>query len=301
MSPRRDGKLAAKLASKEFIVTAEFLPRVGTTAASLDAAAKALAGRVTSVNVADNLYGVGLSSLAASVALARLGVEPVYQVLTRDRNRLAIQADLLGAQFLGITNVLCLSGYHQTLMGHSESAGVFEIDSVQLVGMVSRMNEEQALADGQRIENGFAMTIGAVANPNLRPLELNMLRLHKKVDAGARFVQTQAVFDIAAFREWLETAEQEGITARAAVLAGVMPLAGADEAKRLTSTYTDLYIPGDVIERIRKAGDAAAQRKEGVRIAIEIAKAVKSLAGVRGVHILSGGAEDTVPEIAAAL
>ncbi len=301
MPSRPDSKLAAKLESKDFIVTAEYLPRAGTGSAAIDAAAKALGSPVIAANAADNLYGVGMSSLAASVGLARHGVEPVYQVLTRDRNRLAIQSDLLGAAFLGIENVLCLSGYHQTLMGHPESAGVFDIDSIQLVSMVRKMNEEQALVGGQPIEGGFSMLVGAVANPYLKPIELNMMRLHKKVDAGARFIQTQAVFDVEVFRQWLEAAGREGITQKAAILAGVMPLASADEAKRLADTYTDLYIPDSVIERIRKAGDAAAQKKEGVRICIETARTLKALTGLRGVHILSGGIEDTVPEIVSAL
>jgi len=296
-----NSRLAEKLESEDFVVTAEYLPRSGTSAAALEVGANALANSVTAVNVADNLYSISMSSLAASVGLSRLGVEPVYQVLTRDRNRIAIQSDLLGAAFLGIKNVLCLSGYHQTLMGNSESAGVFDIDSVQLIGLVRRMNEDGMLLNGKRIDGEFSMVIGAVANPYMKPMELNMIRLHKKVDAGARFIQTQAVFDVEGFRRWLEVAEREGLNRRAAILAGVMPLTGADEAQRLADTYTDLYIPGKVIDRIRSAGDQPSQKKEGVRICSEIARTLKSLAGLRGVHILSAGNEESVREIVSSL
>ncbi len=296
-----DSKLAARLESKDFVVTAEYLPRAGTGAAVIEAAASALRNSVTAVNVADNLHGICMSSLAASVGLSQFGVEPVYQILTRDRNRIAIQSDLLGAAFLGIKNVLCLSGYHQTLMGHPESANVFDIDSIQLIATVRKMNEERALLNGKEIDGAFSMLIGAVANPYMKPTELNMMRLHKKVEGGARFIQTQAIFDIEGFRQWFEAANREGLAERVAILAGVMPLRSADEARRLADTYTDLYIPGSVIERIRSAGDQAAQKKEGIRICIEIARTLKTLKGLRGVHILSGGNEDSVPEIASAL
>jgi methylenetetrahydrofolate reductase (NADPH) len=301
MPTKADSKLAAQLANKGFVITAEYLPRAGTGPAALETVAKALGNSVTAVNVADNLYGVGLSSLAASIGLARLEVEPIFQVLTRDRNRLAIQSDVLGAAFLGIRNVLCLSGYHQALMGNPESAGVFDIDSIQLVSVVRKMSEEGTLANGQKIDGGLALLVGAVANPYLKPVELNMIRLLKKVNAGAGFIQTQAVFDVGGFGKWLEAASREGIADRTAILAGVMPLASAEEARRLADTYTDLYLPDAVIDRLKRAGDAAAQKGEGIRIAIETAKELKRLPGLRGIHILSGGIEEAVPEIVAAL
>ncbi|MBI2857848.1 MAG: methylenetetrahydrofolate reductase [Chloroflexi bacterium] len=295
-----DSRLAAALESKDFIVTAEYLPRTGTSGAAIEACASALRSPVTAVNVADNLYGVSMSSLAASVGLSRSGLEPIYQIVTRDRNRIAIQSDLLGAAFLGIKNVLCLSGYHQTLIGQPESANVFDIDSVQLIAMVKKMNEAGTLLNGKKIDGVFSMLIGAVANPYVKPIELNMVRLNKKLEAGARFIQTQAVFDVEGFRLWLDVARREGLTDRAAIMAGVMPLPSADEARRLADTYTDLSIPAWVIERLRLAGDQTAQKKEGVRICVEIVKTLKAIKALRGVHVLSGGNEDTVPEIVSA-
>jgi methylenetetrahydrofolate reductase (NADPH) len=292
-------KLAGKIESGDFIVTAEYLPRAGTDMAAIDTGVKALSRGPVAVNVADNHYGIGASSLAVSVALSRAGIEPVYQMVTRDRNRIAIQSDLLGAALLGIKNVLCLSGYHQTLMGSPQAANVYDIDSIQLVATVKKMNEEGLLLDGTKIEGEFAMLVGAAANPYTRPIELNVLRLTKKVEAGAAFIQTQAVFDIESLEKWVEALRREGITERVAILAGVLPLASADEARRLSDTFTDFYIPEAIIERMKAAGDPDAQKKEGLAVGAEIINKVKGIKGLRGVHIFSGGNEAVVPEIMA--
>jgi methylenetetrahydrofolate reductase (NADPH) len=295
-----DSRLASKIQGKDFIITAEYLPRIGTDASAIEACAGVLHNGPSAVNVADNHYGVAMSSLAASVGLSRSGIEPVYQVVTRDRNRIALQSDLLGAAFLGIKNVLCLSGYHQTLMGCPDSANVFDIDSIQLIAAVRRMNDEGLLMDGAKIDGPFSMLIGAAANPFLRPLELNVIRTKKKVKAGADFIQTQAVFDVESFKEWFDALKSEGITEKVAILAGVMPLASAAEAKKLNGTYTDFTIPDTVIARLEKAGNEAAQKNEGVAICAEIIKKLKGLPGLRGVHILSGGNEAVVPQLVAA-
>ena len=238
-----------------------------------------------------------MSSLAASVAVSRAGIEPVYHLVTRDRNRIALQSDLLGAAALGISNVLCLSGYHQALTRSPESANVYDIDSIQLVDTVRRMNEEGTLLDGTAIEGDFDMLAGAAANPFLTPLELNMIRLVKKVDAGARFIQTQAIFDIEEFHRWLEAAHDEGITERTAILAGVLPLESASEAEMLRDTYTGLHIPDKVIERLKEAGSSDAQKREGIIICTEIIKRIKDTDNLRGIHIFSGGREHVVPEL----
>ena len=298
---RPESKLAGKVSSQDFIVTAEYLPRAGASVSPIEACAGFFKDKVTAVNVADNHYGIATSSLAGSVALYRAGVEPIYQLTTRDRNRIAIQSDLLGAALLGIKNVLCISGYHQTLIGCSDAANVFDLDSIQLLAVVKKMNEEGSLLDGTKIEGPFSMLIGAVANPYLKPLELNIIRLSKKVAAGASFLQTQAVFDIDEFQNWLAAAERAGVTEKAAIIAGVLPLTGAEEAKRLHETHTDFNIPGQIIERLTAAGGPEAQRKEGLAISAEIIKKLTGLKSLRGVHILSGGKESVVPELTAAI
>ncbi len=293
-------RLAEKIRGKDFIFTAEYLPAADVAPAAIESGAKSFNSGITAVNVADNHYGVAVSSLASAVVLARAGIEPVYQIVTRDRNRIALQSDLLGAALLGLKNVLCLSGYHQTLIGNAESANVFDIDSVQLVALVKKMNAGQ-LPGGQDIRGGFAMLAGAAANPYLKPLELNILRLGKKIAAGADFIQTQAVFDASVFKTWLAAALKKGCTEKAAILAGVMPLRSASQAKELSEKHTDFTIPPEVIARLEAAGDAAAQPKEGIKIAAEIIEQLKGLPGLRGIHILSGGNESAVPELLASV
>lgn len=290
-----DSKLAVRIGGKEFIFTAEYLPVAGTEV-TIDP--EIFGSGVTAINVADNHYGVSMSSLAASLALSKTGIEPIFQIITRDRNRIALQSDLLGAAYLGIKNVLCLSGFHQTLIGCNESANVFDVDSIQLIDIVKKMNNGQLL-DGKKIQGNFNMLIGAVANPNLKPLELNILRLSKKVAAGADFIQTQSVFDVDEFKVWLEAARNAGLADKTAILAGVMPLRSAAQAEELADTHTDFVIPETIINRIAGAGDIETQEKEGVKIAAEIIKKLKDLPGLKGVHILSGGNESTVSELLA--
>jgi methylenetetrahydrofolate reductase (NADPH) len=191
-----------------------------------------------------------------------------------------------------------MSGYHQTLIGQPESANVFDIDSTQFIELTSRISENGVLADGTSIDGSVSMLVGAAANPFLKPLELNLLRLGKKIEAGARFIQTHAVFDIHAFGQWLVALRSEGITQKAAILAGVYPLESAEEALRLRDTYAEFCIPDEIIERLKKAGDAA--RKEGLAICAETIKQLKALDGLRGIHILSGGREALVPDLVAA-
>jgi len=290
---KHDSKLAIKTSGKEFIFTAEYLPLAGTEV-KIDP--KIFGNSVTAVNVADNHFGVSISSLAASFALSQAGIEPVLQIITRDRNRIALQSDLLGAAYLGIKNVLCLSGFHQTLIGCSESANVFDVDSIQLIDIVKKMNNGQLL-DGKKIQGSFCMLIGAAANPNLKPLELNILRLNKKIAAGADFIQTQSVFDVDAFKVWLEGVCNAGLADKTAILAGVMPLKSAAQAKELAETHTDFVIPEAIIDRLTAAGGSEAQEKEGVKIAAKIIKKLKGLPGLKGVHILSGGNESTINEL----
>jgi len=294
---KSDSKLAKKLESGDFIVTAECAPGATATGATAEAALKALGGKPVAVNLADNAHGVALSSLAGSLAALKLGAEPVLQMVTRDRNRIALQSDLLGAASLGIKNVLCLSGYHQTLMGCPESANVFDIDSIQFIHMATRMSEDGVLADGTKIDGQFSMLVGAVTNPFLKPLELNLFRLGKKIEAGAKFIQTHAVFDIEIFKLWLDAVRKAGLNQKAAILASVLPLESAAEAQKLRDTYAEFCIPDQIIERLKKAGDNGAQKKEGLAICVETIKQLKGLDGLRGIHIFSGGREAVVPEL----
>jgi methylenetetrahydrofolate reductase (NADPH) len=295
-----ESKLSSKLTSGDFIVTAEILPEVSGNGLSIESSLKVLNREVTAVNVADNCFRIGMSSIAASAAVLKAGFEPICNIVTRDRNRISLQSDLLGASCLGIKNVMCLSGYHQVLMGCPESANVYDIDSIQFIEMTTQMSEKGVLADGTKIEGEFAMLAGAVANPFLKPMELNMLRLAKKVEAGAKFIQTGAIYDVEAFSQWFDAAKAEGITAKAAILAGVELLDSATEAQELRETYTDYYIPDSVIDRLKKAGSEGAQKKEGIAFCVETVKKLKQIKGLRGIHILCGCKGKVASEIVAA-
>jgi methylenetetrahydrofolate reductase (NADPH) len=289
-----------QLKSGDFVVTAEYLPRAETEGSAIKAALQALKEVPSAVNVADNPFGVGMSSLAASVILAQSGIEPVYQVVTRDRNRIAIKSDLLGAAALGIRNILCLSGYHQTLTDHPETANVYDLDSTQLLNVLKKMREQGELLNGGKINGAFPVMTGAVANPYLKPVDLNIIRLTQKVEAGAEFIQTHAVFDIDEFQQWLDTVKQAGLADKTAIIAGVFPLDSAEEAEFLLNKYTEFQIPAHIPERLKLAGDRQAQKKEGLAICVEIINKLKNMTGLRGIHILSGGKEETLPDILSA-
>jgi len=289
--------LKTKIEKGEFIVTAEYLPKSGTSISILETL-KNCGTQI--INVSDNPDGPVMSSLAASVLLHNSGVEPVFQIVTRDRNRIALQADILGAASLGIRNILCLSGYHQSLTGMPESSNVYDIDSIQLIDTISHMNNEGVLMDGSKIEGDFSMLVGAVANPYLRPLELNILRTAKKTEAGAKFIQTQAVFDTVLFQEWLDAADKEGLTKRTAIIAGVYPLSGYDEAVELCEKHTDFYISEELMTRLKDAGDEEAQKNMGMTICTEIIKKIKGMKGLKGIHIISGGKENIISDLISA-
>ena len=293
-------KLANKIGSGEFIVMAEFLPPASADRSAVKAAADAMGNTLAAINVADNHSGIGMSSIAASSVLLGLGLEPVYQVVTRDRNRIALQSDLLGASALGIRNVLCTSGNHQSLTNGSESANVYDLDAIQLVWAIKQMRDKGVLLDGSAFAGEFSMLIGTVVNPYLRPMELNMIQLAKKIEAGADFLQTQPVFDLDEFTAWLNAARKEGLADKTAIIAGVLPLTSAEEAEHLRTTHTDLHIPDKVVERLKAAGNADAQAKQGLSISAETIGKLKATKGVRGIHIVSGGKEGLVQKVRAA-
>ncbi|UCH13297.1 MAG: methylenetetrahydrofolate reductase [Bacteroidales bacterium] len=288
---KEENILQEKIKAGDFIITAEYLPEASTNISIPDSLKKC---GVSVINVADNPYGPVTSALAVSALLCREGMEPVFQIVTRDRNRIALQSDILGAASLGIKNILCLSGYHQSLSVLPESASVYDIDSIQLIDIITRMNNKGTLVNGSAIKGDFSMLVGAVANPFLRPLDLNILRTIKKVEAGAKFIQTQAVYDTTIFQEWLNALNKEGITEKAAILAGILPLTSYAEAVELSEKHTDFYIPESQMKKIQDAGDEDAQKKEGLKLSVDTINKIKGMKGLKGLHIISGGKEDII-------
>ena len=268
-------KFGEALTSGKLVLTAECLPPRTGGAEAVKKLSAMLSPSLDAVVVADNPDGIHGSALACAALLVREGREAVLSVVTRDRNRIALESDALGASALGIGAILCLSGNHQSLGVCPQAAGVNDIDSVQLARALKGLDLPE-------------MLVGAVAHPHQQPLELNLLRLRKKIAAGVDFLLTQPVFDLAGFSLWMDSVRAAGLDKRAAIIASLLPLTGVGQAEDLRQRQTYGPIDETVVARLGSAPDAA---KEGLAMAAEIAAKLKTVPGVRGIHILSGGCE----------
>jgi methylenetetrahydrofolate reductase (NADPH) len=237
-----------------------------------------------------------MSSLAGCVLLKQVGVEPVMQMVVRDRNRLALQSDVLGAIGLGIGNFLCLSGDHQKFGNHPTAKGVFDIDSIQLIQTLKKMRDEKKFINGEEISGDVPIYIGAAANPFADPFEYRVKRLAKKVKAGVDFIQTQAVYDVPKFVRFMKMVCDEGLDKQVHILAGVIPIRTTGMARYMRDYVSGLSVPDEIITRLEKAPKA---KEEGLKIILEIIEQLKDIPGVHGIHIMAVGWEDIVPEIVA--
>jgi len=280
-------KLADALRSGRLALTAEYVPPPGADGEVIRKQAASLPPVLDAVVVVDNHEEIGASALACSSILAAEGVEPILAISTRDRNRIALQSDVLGAAMLGVANVLCLSGEHQSLGVCPEAAGAFDIDSIQLIQVLTMMRDEGVLLGGKPLQSRPPLFVGAAADPYLRPLELALIGLRKKVEAGAEFLLTQPVFDVESFAEWMSAVRKAGLHERTHIIAGVRPLVSAEQPERLR-------IPVDLTARLRQSSDPA---REGISVCADIAVRAKGIEGVRGIHILSGGPDEAVTNI----
>ena len=294
---RPDSRLEAVLAGGGFAVTAESGPPRGADPEAMQRKAALLRGAADAVNVTDNQTAVvRMSSLAASLLLLNHGVDPVVQMTTRDRNRIALQSDALGAAAMGVRNVLCLSGDHQAFGDHPDAKGVFDLDSVQLVAALKALRDEGRLLSGREVTVRPRLFIGAVENPFGQPVDVRVARLAKKIAAGADFIQTQCVFNVPAFREWMAGARARGFHERAAILAGVTPLKSARMAEYMATKVPGLDVPAPYIARMR-AVPKERMKEEGVTIALEIIEELRAIPGVRGVHVMAIEWEEIVAEV----
>jgi len=274
MTPTKT-KFGQALTSDRLVLTAECVPPRSGGAEPVKRLLAVLPASLDAVVVADNPDEIHGSALACAALLAREGRETVLSMTTRDRNRIALESDALGASALGISAILCLSGNHQSLGVCPQAAGANDIDSIQLTQVLKGLDLPELL-------------VGAVAHPYQLPLELNLFRLKKKIAAGADFLLTQAVFDVAGFTTWMDSVRAAGLDKRTAIIASVLPLTSVDKAEALRQVQTYGPVDEAVITRLGKASDAA---KEGLAMAAEIAAQLKTVPGVRGIHILSGGSE----------
>jgi methylenetetrahydrofolate reductase (NADPH) len=289
--------LRERLASGGFAVTAEISPPRGASTAPITETAAALKGWVDAVNVTDNQgSNVRLASWAGSLAVIDAGLEPVMQMTCRDRNRIALQSDLLGASALGIRNILVMTGDHPKFGDHPGVRPVFDLDSVQLLWTLQTMRDQGVLLSGRRLAPPPDCFLGAVENPFAPPAGFRAERLGKKVAAGAQFVQTQFVFDLKVFGQWMAQVRDLGLHERCAILAGV----GAVRSRRGMDFVRDhvpgVVVPGEVYRRLR-AVPADRTAAEGARLAAETVQQIAGIEGVAGVHLLAAGNERAVPGI----
>lgn len=293
----RKTNLQKVLEQGHFAVTAECGPPKGADAQSLREKAKGLKGFVDAVNVTDNQTAVvRLCSLASCVLLREMGLDPVLQMTTRDRNRIALQSDLLGASALGIQNVLCLSGDHICFGSEPQALGVFDLDSVQLLCTARLMRDEGKFLGGGTLSQPPALFLGAVENPFADPLQFRARRLGKKVAAGAQFIQTQCVYNLDRFKGWMEQVRDLGLHEKTHILAGVTPLKSARMARYMKERVAGMDLPDSLVERMEKT-PSSKQREEGLRIARETIEALKNVQGVQGVHIMAIEWEEAVPQL----
>jgi len=282
-----------KINSNQFILCGEISPPQSCDGEVIREKSRYFKGHVDAVNITDNQTAVArLSSIASAKILLEEGVEPIMQMTCRDRNRLAIQSDLLGAAALGIGNVLCVTGDYPTFGDQPEAKGVFDLDSIQLIAAVKQLNQGYLLS-GREMKKAPDFLIGAAANPFAPPLEMRLIRLYKKVQAGAHFIQTQAVFDLEIFSQWMEQARQMGLTEKTAILAGVLPVKSVKALQAMTKV-PGVKINEQYIERMQHSRDPM---EEGVHIAVEIIHALQKIEGVRGIHLMPVMWESITPTI----
>ncbi|HZV48015.1 MAG TPA: methylenetetrahydrofolate reductase [Thermodesulfovibrionales bacterium] len=279
-----------------FAVTAEVGPPKGTSASVIQKKGDILKSYCDALNVTDNQTAiVRMSSLSGCVILIRMGIDPVMQMVVRDRNRIAIQSDILGAVALGIRNLLCLSGDHQKFGNHPTAKNVYDIDSIQLVKTVKTMRDEKKFLCGENISGEVPLFIGAVENPFADPFEYRVIRLAKKVQAGADFIQTQAVYDVGTFVRWMEMVRDQGLDRRVHILAGVIPIKSVGMARYMRDNVSGVSVPNEIVTRLEDAKDV---KEEGVKITLEIIEQIKEIDGIHGIHIMAVAWEDIVPVIA---
>ena len=295
-------RLERLFARGEFVITGELGPPRSVELEVVETKSNHLKGCVDAVNVTDNQTAiVRISSIAVGKMLLDRGLEPVMQMTCRDRNRIAIQSDILGAYALGLRNVLCLTGDHQVFGDHASSKHVYDLDSIQLLWMLKRMRDEQRFAGGEEIRNGKKspvmgpkLFLGAAANPFADPFEFRVIRLAKKVAAGADFIQTQIVYDMERFKEWLKRAREKGLTEKTKIMAGITPLKSVGMARYMQQKVAGVTLPDSFIERLKGAEKAS---DEGIKIAVEQIQELRELEGVAGIHLMAIEWEHRVREI----
>ncbi len=286
------------LKAGHFAFTGECGPPKGANVEHLKEKLSYLKGNVDAVNITDNQTAVvRMSSWAASTILIQEGLEPNFQMVCRDRNRLAIQSDILGVYALGVRNMLCLSGDHQRFGNHPQAKNVYDIDSMQLIALVKKMRDEGKFLNDEEIDVPPRLFIGAACNPFADPFEFRVYRLKKKIEAGADFIQTQCIYNMDKFREFMKRVVDMGLHEKCYILAGVTPMKSVGMANYMAKMVPGMDVPDSILKRLKGAGKGKVA-EEGIKIALEQIEEFKEMEGVAGVHLMAIEWEHRVPEIA---
>lgn len=298
MNAKTPSNLERILAAGHLAVTSECGPPRNGNSNVVQKKAAMIRDYVDAINVTDNQTAVVRQcSLAACIRLKLMGIDPVLQMVTRDRNRIAIQSDLLGATSFGIYNVLCLTGDHQKFGDHPNSANVFDLDSTKLIQTVRMMRDEGRLLGGyEMVEGRPEMFIGAAENPFADPFEIRVFRLAKKVAAGAQFIQTQCIYNMEKFKLWMKGVCDMGLHEQVAILAGITPMKNVGMARYMKNRVPGIDVPDAIVKRLAGVPKEK-QAEEGINISLEQIAELREVEGVRGFHIMAIEWEEKVPEI----
>jgi len=279
-----------------FAVTGELGPPKSANLETTLHHAEEMRNHVDAYNITDNQTAiVRTSSIGVAANLVQRGMEPVVQMTCRDRNRICLQADLLGAVSFGALNFLCLQGDHGNFGNETGCKNVYDLDSTQLIQAVKNMRDDGVFVGGDKLEHPLPKVfIGAVANPFADPFEYRALRLAKKIAAGAEFVQTQCIFDLDRFEKWMEQVRELGLHKKVKIMGGVTPIKSVGAARYMQNNVSGMIVPEELVQRIKGAED---KKKEGLNFAIETIKRLQEIEGVHGVHIMAIAWEEIVPEI----
>jgi methylenetetrahydrofolate reductase (NADPH) len=284
------------LNEKKFVVTAEIGPPKGSDPNKIRDKAELLRGYCNAFNITDNQTAVvRLSSMAGSFILKNMNLEPIMQISSRDRNRIALQSDILGAASCGIKNILFITGDHQSFGNHPDAKGVFDVDSIQLINIVKNMRDEGIFESKDKIlSKNPDIFIGAAANPFADPLDYRVYRLEKKIKAGVDFIQTQSVYNIDRFKEYMDEVRSLNLDNKVFILAGITPLKSLKMTERMKFYVPGVDIPDEYHNRMKNASDP---KKEGFDIAVELISEIKKIKGVHGIHITALFWEDIIPSL----
>jgi methylenetetrahydrofolate reductase (NADPH) len=295
---KTNSNLERILENGKFAVTAEIGPPKNADPEIIRRKARIMKGCIDAFNVTDGQTAVvRMASWAACLIGREEGIDPIVQMTCRDRNRIALQMDILGIAALGINNVLCLTGDYVTMGNHPSAKPVYDLDSIQLIKIIKGMRDDKRFQNGEKIDVEPRLYIGAVSNPfGGYPLWVDVIRLEKKVEAGADFIQTQCVFNLEKFEEWMKLVRQKKLHERIHILAGVTPLKSYRMAKYISENVPGIEIPERILNRMSNVPKEQAS-EEGINICVEIIEKLKEIEGVHGIHIMAIGWEEVVPEL----